>query len=360
MELRLNVPPQPRVVDESIASALRAVAGRNDFSDRLTYGTTAGRVDDREAGAEWLRPRLGKVERDRVVVGAGGASVLVALATTFTRPGDVVVTESLTYPGIRAVCRHFGMALAGVEMDDEGLVPSALAETCERVRPKVLFCTPTLQNPTTATMSTQRRHDIAAIADAFDLTIIEDDAYGLLPLAGPPPLAAFAPDRTFYIASVSKCLSPSLRIAFCVGPEHLRAQMTEGVRVVTFLASQLMAAVATQLIESGSAQQILDAIRDETAARQSIASQAMVGQVIATHPHSPHLWLTLPGVWRIPELGSYLRDNGVNAKGDGFAVTDEHPNALRIGIGAPPTIEALTRSLAFLSTALLEQHLRIR
>src|SRR5205085_12234250 len=146
----------------------------------------------------------------------------------------------------------FGRPLVGVAMDEEGIIPSALVATCEKLRPRLLYCTPTIQNPTTASMSRQRRLEVAQIAEAFDLIVLEDDAYGMLPADPLPPIATFAPARTFYMASVSKSLSPALRIAYCVGPSGMRAEMTESVRVVTFLASQPMAAVATQLIDDGS------------------------------------------------------------------------------------------------------------
>ncbi len=359
MDFRLNVPPQPLEISELMASALRTVSDRHDFLDRLTYGSTAGRFEDREAGALWLQPRLGGILADDVVICAGGASLLVALVTSFTGPGDTIVAEELTYPGIRAVSRHFGRPLVPVAMDEEGIVPAALADVCQRLRPKVLYCTPTIQNPTTATMSLERRSEIASVAEEFDLIILEDDAYGMLQTEVPPPLAKLAPDRTFYMASLSKCLAPGLRIAYCIGPDYLRAEMTEGVRVVTFLASQLMAGIATQLIEDGSAEAILAAIRSESVARQAIARRVLAGQQIAAHPEGPHLWLPLPGDWLIPELGTYLRTKGVTAKGDGFAVDGAHPNALRVGLGTPRTREELANGLEIIMDTLHQGRFRI-
>lgn len=359
MELRLNVPPQPQVLHDRMASALGALQRRGDLADLLTYGSTAGSREDREAAALWLQPRLGSVSPDDVVICAGGASLLAALVTSFAAPGDTIVAEALTYPGIRAECRHFGLALVGAATDDEGIIPSALAEICQRNRPKILYCTPTIQNPTTATMSAERRSEIAAVAKEFDLIIFEDDAYGMLPVDAPPPIATFAPDRTFYMASLSKCISPGLRIAYCVGPESGKAQMTEGVRVVTFLAPRLMVGLASQLIGDGSALAILDAIRSECAARQAMARLILDGEQVAAKPEGPHLWLPLAGEWQIPELGAYLRANGLAAKGDGFAVDGAHPNALRVCLGAPQGLEDLVQGLEFLKNTLREQRMRI-
>jgi DNA-binding transcriptional MocR family regulator len=354
MDLRLNVPPQPPEAElrERFAQAIGALQSRADFPDLLGYGPSQGRPEDRKAAALWLLPRLGELDPDNVLVCAGGASLLVALATTFASRGDAIVTEALAYPGIRAVCRHFGIPLVGLEMDGEGIVPSALADTCRQVRPKILYCTPTIQNPTTSTMSLARRKEIVDVARRFDLTILEDDAYGMLPEDGPLPLATLAPERTYYIASLSKTVSPGLRIAFCVGPEAVRARIVEGVRVVTLHAPPIMAALASRWIQDGSASAMLSAVRSECVARQAIARQVLNGRSIQAGPAGPHLWLSLPGRWNIPELGAYLRANGIAAKGDGFAIGGAQPSALRIGLGAWRSRDDLVRGLELLDATL--------
>lgn len=354
MELRLNVPPQPSemALDGRVGAAVQRLLHQGRLPDLLDYGSTAGSRKDREAGARWLDARLGRVSADDVVISAGGAVALAGLVTTFAKPKDTVITESLTYPGIRAICRHFGLKLAGVPVDSEGMSPSGLAEACQRTRAKLLYCTPTIQNPTTATMSAGRRAEIAELAEEFDLTIIEDDAYGMLPREAPPPIASLAPEHTYYIASLSKCLSPGLRIAYCVGPREGKSRMTEGIRVVSFLAPPLMVAIASQLIEDGSAIEILEAIRTECSARQRIAREILDGESLAAPPESPHLWISLTGEWKVVELGEYLRSHGVAAKGDGFAVDGVHPSALRIALGAARSREHLIQALRFLKTTL--------
>jgi DNA-binding transcriptional MocR family regulator len=360
MDLRLNVPPSPAqaALQDKLITAIGTLQSRQNFLDTLSYGSTAGSLEDRRAGALWLRSRLGTVSAEDVLICAGGAALLAALVTTFAGPDDTIATEALTYPGIRAVCRHFGRSLVGVATDHEGIIPSALAEICRRIHPKILYCTPTIQNPTTATMSKERRAEIATVAEQFDLTIFEDDAYGMLPAEAPPPIASIVPDRTYYMSSLSKCVSPGLRIAYCVGPGADRARMTEGVRVVTLMAPRLMVSIASQWIEDGSASAILDAIRAECAARQAIAREILGGEKIRAHPNGPHLWLSLSGEWQIPDLGAHLRANGVAAKGDGFAVAGAHPNALRIGLGAPRSREEFIRGLVFLENTLREPPIR--
>ncbi|MEV9163456.1 aminotransferase class I/II-fold pyridoxal phosphate-dependent enzyme, partial [Klebsiella pneumoniae] len=93
--------------------------------------------------------------------------------------------------------------------------PESLRELCQRERPAMLVCVATCQNPTTATMSHRRREEIAAIAEAFDFLILDDDIYGFL--ASDPtvrPLASYAPERSVYLTSLSKSVLPALRIGY--------------------------------------------------------------------------------------------------------------------------------------------------
>ena len=99
-------------------------------------------------------------------------------------------------------------------MDSEGIDAVAFVAACAQYAPKALYCNPTLLNPTTATMSAERRRVLVEVARFHSMPIIEDDAYGFLPRSGPPTLASIGPDITFYIAGLAKCLGAGLRVAF--------------------------------------------------------------------------------------------------------------------------------------------------
>nr|QQZ51967.1 PLP-dependent aminotransferase family protein [Phenylobacterium glaciei] len=135
-------------------------------------------------------------------------------------PGDVICAEALTYPGLKALAAQLRVTIVGLAMDAEGILPGAFEAACREHTVKALCCTPTLQNPTTATMSLARREALVAIARAHGVPIVEDDAYGLLPENAPPSVAALAPELTFHIAGLAKHVSPALRIAYLVAPDN--------------------------------------------------------------------------------------------------------------------------------------------
>ena len=131
-----------------------------------------------------------------------------------------------------------GLRLEGVAMDEEGLVPEALDQAVVETGARLLYCTPTLQNPTTATMSEARKQAIACVAIRHDLTIIEDDIYGiLLEEPAPLPLATFAPEHTIYVTSLSKAVAPGLRIGYTAPPQHIVERVGAAVRASCWMAA---------------------------------------------------------------------------------------------------------------------------
>lgn len=356
VDMTMNVPPQPAHAElrEQVAHGLTTVLARRDFPALLSYVESAGSERDRAAGARLLRRRLGEVPTDRILVCAGAQSALLVLATTLLQRGDRVLAESLTYPGFRKLAAHLGLRLEGVAIDDQGLVPEALAEACARAAPRALFCVPTLHNPTTATMPLQRRQAIAAVLRRYGVRVFEDDAYGLLPRQAPPPLATLVPELAFYVASLAKCIAPGLRIAYLVAPDAAMAtRLAAGLRAATQMTPPLMVALATQWVADGTAERLIDAVREEGAARQLVAAQILPAELVKAHPDGHHLWLTLPATLSRVELDAHLRQLGLAVvPSDAFVVDGPPPSAIRISLGAARDRNELRRALRFVADAI--------
>jgi DNA-binding transcriptional MocR family regulator len=357
IDMAMNLPPQPEdaALRRRVAEGMAGLTQRADFGDLLTYGPTVGRDADRMAGARWLQPRFGAMlPAERVLVCAGAQAALLALVTTFLRRDDLVVTGSLTYSGFRAMAAHFGIRLQGLAMDGEGILPAALEEACRRQKPQALYCTPAIHNPTTATMSPERRAAIVDIARRHGLRIFEDDAYGALHREALPPLAGLAPELTYHVAGLAKCLAPGLRIAYLVVPEGETARLSAAIRATTLMPPPLMAALATQWIVDGTARRIAQAIGEETRARQRLATETLPAGSFASHPDGPHLWLRLPAPWTRSGFDAYLRPLGLGVvASDAFAL-GEPPEAVRIALGAAPDRARLVQALRLVAEGLAQ------
>lgn len=323
----------------------------------LNYQETGGTASDRAAGAYWLSRPFPSLSPERVLVCPGAQSALFAIAGQLAGPGDAICAGAMTYPGFRSLAAHQGWRLVPVTMDDEGLIPEAFAEACLRHQPKALYSTPTLHNPTTATMPAHRREMIAAIARAHHVPIIEDDAYGKLPSQPPPPpLAAFAPELTYYVSTLAKCLSPALRVAYVVPPDSRAATRLAGaLRATMAMTSPLSAAIATRWIQDGTADAVLAAIRAEMNQRQDIARTILPPDLIRAHSEGLHLWLRLPQPWTRGAFMTQLQAGGISVTGSDVFTLETPPEAVRLSLGRTNSLAELRRGLEMIANLLTEQ-----
>lgn len=348
IDMSMNLPPL--FDDPALAARLwhgmAALQADHGLELLMRYQAPGGALHNRAAGAAWLRPRLGDIQVERVLVCPGAQGALLATLGSLAAAGEMICAEAIAYPGLRALAAHLGVGLQGIAMDDKGLIPEAFEELCSSRLPKALYCNPTLHNPTTTTLSLDRRQAIVTIARRYGVPIIEDDAYGALPISVPSTLAALAPDLVYYVGGLAKCLSPALRIAYLVVPDSRSSVRIEGaIRATVGMASPLAAAVAARWIEDGTADAVLSAIRAETAIRQQMAAELLPADVTQTDPNAFHVWLRLPQPWTRGEFSGRLQAAGIAVvASDAFAL-GVPPEAVRLGLGAAATEAELRRSL---------------
>lgn len=238
-------------------------------------------------------------------------------------------------------------------MDDAGVLPEAFSSACKTLRPKALYLNPTLQNPTTLTMPARRREEMAAVARRWGVPIVEDDAYGFLAPPGGAPIAAIAPDITWHIAGLAKCLGAGLRIAYVVAPD-VRAgwPFAAAVRAATVMPSPLTVALATRWIEDGTAEALIRFVRTESKARHALA-QELLPPTFRGDQHGFHIWLTLPEGWTRSAFVGRMRSSGIGTvASDPFTVAGAPPEAVRICLGGPASREVVRHALDYAAHAL--------
>jgi DNA-binding transcriptional MocR family regulator len=355
LDLSMNTPPPPASgdFDDLLKQGLSQVLMRADNELLMTYHLGGGSDADRAAGAVWLEPMFGRLNPARVVVCPGAQAALAALLLTLSEPGDVVITEPTTYPGVRAAAAQFGRKVVTVEVDEHGMVPDALERACRLHPARLLYLNPTLQNPTTATMPEHRRKEIAGVAARCGLRIIEDDPYWRFAKGAPAPVAHFAPNISYYVSTLSKCLTPGLRIAFVLLPDtHARAGFLTALRSFALMAAPLTAALATQWICDGSANHLLAGVREEARVRNSLAQDILAGRS-GTSGEGLHVWLTLPTYWSSSELARAAVAEGLSVTpAEVFSGGLPGPNAIRISLGGIKDRKRLASGLRRLSQLL--------
>lgn len=350
VDLSMNLPPPPAGLSlgQLLAETCQAILARADAGILMGYHPGFGTIGQRTAGARWLEPALGPAAPERVLVAPGAQAALAAALSATCAPGDVVVAEPLTYPGLIALAAQLRLRVVACPLDAAGPDPAALAELCARERPKALYLVPTLQNPTAGVIPAARRRALVEVAVKAGLWIVEDDPYSRLLDAPPPALAALAPERTFHVATLAKCLSPGLRIAYLVCPERQVEPAAAALRATALMPAPLMAAVATRWIQEGQGEALLAAVRSEARARRAIAAEVLPQ---ASGPdESIHVWLPLSGAAAAERLRQAAQERGLAlVLADAFAVTPDHPTGARISVGGPPTRAVLEKALRALA-----------
>jgi DNA-binding transcriptional MocR family regulator len=354
VDMTMNLPPEP----EDAAIAARLARGvehvTTDLREHLRYQEFGGSERAKETLSQWLRRTVHvPASPDRLLVCPGAQSALLATLNALAKPGDVVLCEQLTYPGVRALCAQLGIRLIGLPMDDEGVSSEAFEAACAEYHPKLLYLNPTLQNPTTCTISAARRRELVRVARTHGIAILEDDAYGMLPTRPHEAFATLAPELTYYVTGFAKCLGAGLRVGMLLAPDARRAaRLSTILRATTVMASPLSVALVTRWVDDGSAEAVLLAIRAESIARQKLVTRLLPRELVRTDPEAFHVWLTLPPHWQRSAFASHMRAQGVPVVvSDGFAV-GEPSEAVRLCLGGSADRSDVKQALELIADAL--------
>src|SRR5262249_8526752 len=160
---------------------------------------------------------------DRIIVTNGTQSALQLILQHLGSPGALVLAEQLTYVVLPQIVQRLQMRIRSVPLDQYGVIPEVFETACRTQSPVALYCNPTVHNPTTSVMPESRRLELGAIARRYGVPIIEDDVLGALHGPAPRPIAALAPDVTWYCMSLSKCFALGLRLAYVLAPSETAA-----------------------------------------------------------------------------------------------------------------------------------------
>ena len=347
LEMHVSSPPLVQEASD-LDRAFAAIAADPNRTALLDYAPASGIPAHRQMGVDWLKRSGVEVGVEDVVLTAGAHAALIAVLSCVLHAGEHVFAEPLTYPTILPIARLLGLHLHPLQMDGEGLIPDSLEQACRTSPAKVLYVVPTLHNPTTVTLSAERRRALADIARRHDLTIIEDDIFRLLATDTPPEaIRNLAPERTYYITSLSKTLAPGLRVGFIAAPpgkaEHVAVQQLIGGSRV----SGLTAEMARAWIESGTADRILGSIKGELAQRRLVALNVFARRQVRVEPGAMFCWLTVPEPWRASEFAGAALAAGIKVTPSNTFATGRRVDeqAVRICLGPPRTRDILKDGL---------------
>ncbi|WP_425413689.1 PLP-dependent aminotransferase family protein [Nitriliruptor alkaliphilus] len=353
---------------EAVEDVVRQVI-RDAGATALQYGVGQGRPELREhlvtvMGAEGITAHA-----DELIVTAGGQQALELVASCFVDPGDIVIAEGPTYVGGIGALASCQADVRHVAMDDHGMQVDQLEDLLAELqregrRAKYIYTIPNHQNPGGVSLSVERRHRLAELADAYDVMVLEDNPYGLLDFAGKvyPSIRELIPDRTIYVGTVSKTFAPGVRTGWIAAPAPVRDKL-----VLLREAADLCPSSLTQMVvETWFATQpwreqidsFRDVYREKAEAMLRALDEEMPPGVSWTRPSGAfYIWMTVPAgidtddlaakaigrrVAFVPGRGFYADGSG----GDRLRLCYSQPSPERIREGVTRFGELLYDELA--------------
>lgn len=229
--------PAPEAFPTEIIAKLSADIFREEPVNALQYSITEGYPKLRE----WLKDDLTKKklfhDGDQVIITSGAQQAIETTAKILCNEGDVIICEDPAFVGSLNAFRSYGVRLAGVPMDEEGMLPEQL-EAALKANPtaKFIYTIPNFQNPTGRTVTLRRRKEMLALAVKYGVYILEDNPYGALRFEGEDAASIKELDETghvIYCGTFSKTLAPGLRVGYLLAPSELTAKAVVGLQTST-------------------------------------------------------------------------------------------------------------------------------
>ncbi len=226
---------------------------RHEPKQALQYSTTEGYPPLREFLADSMSKYGIHHGPDNVLITTGSQQALDLIGKIFIDPGAHVLTGCPTYLGAIQAWRAYQSEFVTVPLDEHGMCVDQLEGIVTQTPVRFIYVLPNFHNPAGTTLSEERRHQLVDIARRHDLIIVEDDPYGALRYTGEDliPIAALAPERTIYLGTFSKTLTPGLRIGWIVAPTEIRARLVQAKQGADLHTSTFDQMIANDIAQRG-------------------------------------------------------------------------------------------------------------
>jgi DNA-binding transcriptional MocR family regulator len=339
--------------NEEITRYMKKMLNDSNFSKLFQYGRPEANAWQTEAAAKLLE-KVGFQTDQPILLGAGGQNAIVGTLAALFHAGDRIGTDPITYAGIKTAANMLGIQLVAIQQKDGEMTKEGLLYACKNEHIKGLYVIPDFHNPTTHTMSIETRKMIAEVARQKDLIVIEDAIYSFLQEQPLAPIAFYAPEKVVYIASVSKTISPGLRLSFVVTPSALRKKIIETLYNINISVSPVMVELTARLIQDGVGQKILEKHRLYAKQQNALVNQYLGEYNILGNDECIFRWLILPEKFTGVQFELLASKAGVQVyAAERFAVGNAKPvNAVRLAITAPENSMQLERALTVLKELL--------
>ncbi|MGA4850372.1 PLP-dependent aminotransferase family protein [Streptomyces sp. G5(2025)] len=344
-----------------MARALGPLARADVLLEATRPAAPDGTAAAREAAATVLARSGWRPDAGRLLFAGNGRQAIAAALSSLVRPGGRVGVEEVTYPLVRAIAEQLGVRLVPIAVDEQGMLPDALAAAHRTASLAAVYVQPTLQNPLSVTAGAERRARLAAVIRDLGCRVVEDGTWGFLAEDAPAPLAALLPERVIFVDSLSKRVAPGLTLGMLAAPaDHLDA-LARSLRSGGWAAGAFALEAAVRWVGDGTVETLVAAKRADVEVRHGIVRERLIGPGpgpgpgagagagpgagagvkgrFRIDPRSYYCWWELPPPWRAETFVAAAAARGIAVTpGPAFAADGQRAGqAVRIGLASPPT-----------------------
>jgi GntR family transcriptional regulator of abcA and norABC len=263
----------------------------------LGYEEPKGLLPLRQALSTYLQSHGIHASPSSILIVSGALQALQLISIGLLHRGSTIFLEKPSYLFSLHVFQSAGMKLWGIPLDEEGIDTTLISTYHRQQNGALLYTIPSFHNPTGVVMTEKRREQLLKVCEQERLPIIEDDVYRELWIDEPPPKPLKArqnSDLVLYLGSLSKTLSPGLRIGWMVGPEPVIERLADIKMQTDYGSSSLSQRAAAEWLSSGFYQQHLELVREQLKIRRDTVVQALES------------YFSELATWKIPKGGFYI------------------------------------------------------
>jgi 2-aminoadipate transaminase len=332
---------------DSFAAQMTRIAHESS-AEALQYGPTEGFEETKACILEVMSAEGMVPDPDDLIVTTGGQQAIDLITKTLVDPGNAVICEAPTYPGALPTFFSYEADIRQVSTDEDGMRIDELEEllgalAAEGRRPKFIYTVPSFQNPAGVTLSEERRRQLVGLAREREVLIVEDNPYGLLRFDGEPQPTLYSldgGDYVLYLGTLSKILSPGIRIGWVAAPPPVLEKIGLGKQAADLCTSTLAQYFVREYFGEGRWREYIANLVEIYRARRDAMLDALERhfpeQSVWTSPEGGlFLWATLPDYIDTTDLlAKALRENVAFVPGRSAYIDGRGGSSMRLNFSA--------------------------
>ncbi|GKU85154.1 PLP-dependent aminotransferase family protein [Niallia sp. NCCP-28] len=341
--------------NDVVAETIKNIVRKDYLEKLLDYSNPLGMPYHRMAAKQWMNHFNMDEKIENISITSGGQNSLSLILMSLFNPGDKIAVDKYTYPNFIELASMLNISLIPIESDIFGMSAEVLEMVCKASGIQGIYLVPSCSNPTAITMSMERREQIAYVINSYNLILVEDDIFSFLAPEHYLPVSHYVPDHYVYSLSISKSLSSGLRVGFIAYAERFAEKIKHGIYNINIKTSSLNAEIITELINSGSAFDIIRKKKQIAEERNAIYKNYFEVNK-NENPLSFFRWLPIEKKYDSFYFEKNAIEKGVHVyHSDRFSVKKEDSQAyIRISLTSVKNTEELEMGLKILKEAVVK------